>query len=99
MQQDVPSTTVTVVSFHSLMQSWGNSWTNLSIINLARREQGIQRVIAGDQKAGKVNEELASNVEEDQEEVNADKAEENIDLRDRGLFLQIVKSRILGKLQ
>lgn len=70
----------------------------LSIICLARGEQGIERVVARNQETGKVDEELASNVEENQEGVDSDQAEDDIDLRNGGLALQIVEDRVLREL-
>lgn len=72
--------------------------THLSIICLARGEQGIERVVARNQETGKVDEELASNVEENQEGVDSDQAEDDIDLRNGGLALQIVEDRVLREL-
>jgi hypothetical protein len=70
----------------------------LSIICLARGEHGIERVVARNQETGKVDEELASDVEEDQEGVDSDQAEDDIDLRNGGLALQVVEDRVLGEL-
>lgn len=41
----------------------------LGVINLAGAEQRVQRVVTRNDKAGEVDEELSSNVEEDEEEV------------------------------
>lgn len=70
--------------------------TDLSIIDLASGKQSIKRVIPRDQEPGKVDEEFSSDIEEDQEKINSDKAEKGIDLGDRGLLLQVVESGILG---
>lgn len=59
----------------------------LGIIDLAWTEQGLERVVARNKEAGKVHKELPSNIEEYQEEVNADKAEEGIDFGNRTLLL------------
>jgi len=64
----------------------------LSIIGLARGEQGLERVITGYQETGEVGEELSTNVEEDEEKVGADETEEGIDLRDIGLSLEVAES-------
>ncbi len=45
-------------------------FTYLSIISFAHAEQGVQRVVSWDQKAGKIDKKLASNIEEDQEEID-----------------------------
>ena len=43
--------------------------THLSVIDLARAEQRSERIIAGNHEAGNVDEELAGDVEKDEEEV------------------------------
>jgi hypothetical protein len=40
----------------------------------------------------------AHDVKEDKKEIRCNQSEEGVDLRDRGLLLQVVQSRILGKL-
>ena len=70
----------------------------LSIIALARGEEGIHGIVSRDQKAGKVDKELARDVEEDQEEVNSSEAKEGIDFGHRCLLFKIVEHRILGEL-
>lgn len=70
----------------------------LGIINLACAEQRFERVISRDEEAGKVHKKLASNVEEDQEEVDPNKAKESVHLRDGGLLLKVVEHRVLGQL-
>lgn len=59
----------------------------------------MEGVVTGNQETGKVDEELASNVKEDQEEVDSDKAEDDIDLGDIGLTLKVGKDGVLGELQ
>lgn len=71
----------------------------LSIIDLACAEQSIQRVIPRDDEACEVHKELSTDIEEDQEKVDSDEAEEGIDLGDAGLLLEIVEGRVFGKLQ
>lgn len=78
--------------------SVGSGKTHLSIICLARGEQGIERVVARNQETGKVDEELASDVEEDEEGVDTDQAKDDIDLRNGGLALEVVEDRVLGEL-
>ena len=70
----------------------------LGIINLARTEQSFQGIISWDEEAGKVYKKLASNVEEDKKKVDTDEAEKGVDLRHRGLLLEIVEHGILGEL-
>ena len=72
--------------------------SHLSIIALAGREEGIHGIVSRDQKAGKVDKELARDVEEDEEEVNSSEAKEGIDFRHGCLLFKIVEHRILGEL-
>lgn len=72
--------------------------SHLGVIRAARGEEGLERVVAGQEETGKVDEELASDVEEDQEEVNSDQAKDGVDLGDGGLSLQVVEHRVLGQL-
>ena len=70
----------------------------LGIIDLATAEQRLEGVVPGNDEAGEVDEELSSDVKEDEEEVEANEAEEDVDLGDIGLLLEIVEHRILAKL-
>jgi len=70
----------------------------LGVIDLARGEQGLQRVVAGNDESGNVDKELSSNVEEDEEEVETGKAENHVDLGDGGLLLKVVEGGVLGQL-
>jgi hypothetical protein len=72
--------------------------THLSVIDLARAEECVQRVVAGNHKAGDVNEEGAGNVEEDEEEVQADETEDRVDLGHRRLLLEVVQGGVFGQL-
>jgi len=69
----------------------------LCVINLACTEQCLKGVIARNDESRKVDQELAANVEENQEEVETDESEEGINLWDGGLLLKVVEGRILGK--
>ncbi len=62
----------------------------LSVVGFANAEQCFQRVVAWDHESSNVGEELAPDIEEDQEEVGRDETEESVNFRDRGLLLQIV---------
>lgn len=73
--------------------------THLSVIPSTRREQGVDRVVTGDKETSEVDEELASDVKEDEEEVDADKTQDRIHLGDVGLALQVVKDGVLGELR
>jgi hypothetical protein len=72
--------------------------SHLSVIRGARSEEGLERVVTGEEETGEVNEELASDVEENEEEVDADETQDDIDLGDVGLALQVVQNWVLGKL-
>jgi hypothetical protein len=54
----------------------------LGVVDFAGAEQGVEGVVAGDDESSNVDEELASNVEEDEEEVQAGEAKNSIDLGD-----------------
>jgi len=70
----------------------------LCIVCLPGGEQCFQRVVAWQNEAGNVDEELSGNVEEDEEEVESTKTKDNIDLGNAGLLLKVVESRIPGEL-
>ena len=71
----------------------------LGVIDLACAEQGFQRVVAGDDKSSHVYKELAGNIEEDEEEVNSDKAEESVDFWNGRLLCEVVEHGVLGQLE
>lgn len=70
----------------------------LGVIGLAGAEEGLERVVGRDDEAGGVDEELSSNVEEDQEEVQGTEAEDDVDLGHIGLLLKLLQLRVLGQL-
>ena len=70
----------------------------MGVIGLARGEESLERVVAGNEEASKVDEELASNVEEDEEEVEGTETEDDVDLGDGALLLKVVEGRVLGQL-
>lgn len=70
----------------------------LGIIDLVSGEQGLQRVVARDDKARNVGQELATQVEDDEKEVQGDETNDSVDLGNGGLLLKVVESRVLGKL-
>ena len=71
----------------------------LGVIGLVRREEGIKGVVSWDDKAGKVGEELASEVEDDKEEVESHEADDGIGLRDGSALLEVVQGRVLRELE
>jgi hypothetical protein len=72
--------------------------TYLGVIDLAGAEEGAQRIVCGDGEASNVNEQGPGNVEEDEEEVQPDEAEEGVDLGHRGLLLQVVEGGVFRQL-
>lgn len=71
----------------------------VGVIGLIGSEEGLERVVAGNDEAGKVDKELASDVEEDEEEIKGTEAENDVDLGDRALLLKVVEGRVLGELR
>jgi len=70
----------------------------LSVIGLLGSEESLKRVVGRDEEASEVDEQLTSQVKEDQEEVeNADTAND-VDLWDIGLLLEINESGVFGEL-
>ena len=65
--------------------------TYLCVIGFARTEQRIQGVVSRNQEASEVHEELASDVEEYQEEVDSEKAKEGINLRYGSLPFEVIE--------
>lgn len=70
----------------------------LSVVGTTGGEESLHGVVTGQEETGQVNQEVASDVEEDQEEVDADQTQDSVDLGDRGLSLQVVQDRVLGEL-
>jgi len=70
----------------------------LGIVILLGGEEGIQGVVSGDDEAGEVGQELASEVEDNEEEVESGEPNGGVDLGDRGLLLKVVEGGILRKL-
>jgi hypothetical protein len=72
--------------------------TYLSIISGSGGKQRMERVVRWDSESSGVDEELASDVEEDEEEVDGSETEDNVNLGDGSLALEIVKHWVLGEL-
>jgi hypothetical protein len=70
----------------------------LSVIRGTRSEEGLEGVVTGKKETGEVDEELASDVEEHEEEVDSDKTQDGVDLGNGGLTLKVVKDGVLGEL-
>lgn len=67
----------------------------LRIIRLPGREQRMERVVRREREASGVDEELAGDVEEDEEEVEGAEAEDDVDLGHARLLLEILQSWVL----
>lgn len=91
---------VSVVSctFHSFVFLPCTYCEPLAIIGLATGEEGAERVVGWDGKAGSVDQELAGNVKEDEEEVQGAEAECDVDLGDAGLLLEVVEDGVFAEL-
>ena len=70
----------------------------LGIINFACTEQSLQGIVSWDEEPGKVHKEPASDIEEDKEKVDADKAKKGVDFRHRSLLFEVVEHRVFGQL-
>lgn len=70
----------------------------LGIILLGSGKEGIERVVSGEDEASKVGEELAAEVEDDQEEVESNETDDGISLGNAGGLLEVVEGRVLGQL-
>lgn len=70
----------------------------LGVVGRGRGEESVERVVARDDEAGNVGEELATNVEDDEEEVEGGKAKSSVGLGEASLLLKVVENGVLGKL-
>lgn len=70
----------------------------LRVVSLANSEESLQGIVGWDDKTSKVGEELASKVEEDQEEIQEADTADNINLGDICLLLKVYEHRIFAKL-
>lgn len=71
----------------------------MCIICLGRTEEGLEGEVARDDKAGNVCQELATEVENDEEEVEASKTHDGIGLGDGGAPLEVNEDGVLGELE
>ncbi len=71
----------------------------LRIVILGIGEEGSEGVVSGNDEAGKVGEELATEVEDDEEEVKGADTDDGIGLGNADLPLQVVEGGILGQLR
>ncbi len=61
-------------------------------------EEGIERIVRGNDEAGDVRKKLTAEVEDDKEEVEGDDANNSVGLGDRGTLLEVIESGVFGKL-
>jgi hypothetical protein len=73
--------------------------TYLCIICGSSGQEGMEGIVAWDNKAGDVDQELACKIEEDQEEIGADNTHEGVDFGNRGLSLEFIEDRVFGELE
>lgn len=71
----------------------------LGIIGLAGREDSFERIVSGDDETSKVGKDLSSEVEENEEEVEADNTKDGVDLGDGCLLLEVVEDLVLRQLE
>lgn len=74
----------------SSLPSWQTHSQPLRVVILVIGEESIQRIVAGDDKASKVGEELATEVEDDEEKVQGGQAHDSVGLGDTGALLNVV---------
>lgn len=82
-----------------MRSSWKTYSQPLRVIILALGEEGTKGVVAGDDEASKVGQELATEVEDDEEEVKGDDPNDGIGLGNTGLFLKVVERGVFGQLE
>jgi hypothetical protein len=70
----------------------------LSVVRFSSTEQSFQRVVPWKNKSRKVGEELTSDVEEDEKEVECNNTQESVDLGNVALLLEVVQGWVLGEL-
>lgn len=70
----------------------------LSVIFLGGGKEGTQRVVAGDDESSKVGEELATKVENDEEEVEGNNTNCGVSFGNAGRLLEVVQGGVFGQL-
>lgn len=70
----------------------------LSVIVLVLGEQGTEGVVSGDDEASQVGQELTTEVEDDEEEVEGSKTDDGVGLGDTSASLEVVQGGVLGQL-
>ena len=70
----------------------------MGVVSLRCAEQSLKGVVSRDDEASSVDQELASDVEEDESEVKSTDTKDEVHLWHRSLLLELVEGRILGQL-
>lgn len=70
----------------------------LGVVVGAGGEESSQRVVARDDETSKVGEQLATEVEDNEEEVESSDTNDGVGLGDAGLLLKVVQGGVLGEL-
>lgn len=71
----------------------------MSVIDFGSAEQGSQRVVARNDEASKVGQQLTAEIEHNEEEVERDEANDSINLWNRRLLFKIGESGVFSQLQ
>lgn len=70
----------------------------LGVICLAGGEESTKRVVSRNHETRNVGQQLTTEVENDQEEVERSEAEHSVGLGNRGLLFEVVQGRVFGEL-
>ncbi len=68
----------------------------MSIIHFADAKQRLQGIVSRDHEPSKIHKELASDIEEDEEEVYSDESEKGVNFGYGGLFFEVIEHRVFG---
>lgn len=71
----------------------------MGVVNFGRAKQGSQGVVAGNDEAGQVCQQLTTEVENNEEKIESSNANDSVDLGNRRLLLEIVEDRVFAQLQ
>lgn len=69
----------------------------MRVVGLAAGEQRLERVIRWECESSSVDQELAGDIKEDEEEVQGTEAEHDVNFRNAGLLLEVVEDWVLGQ--
>lgn len=70
----------------------------LGVVRLGRGEESTKRIVRGNKEPGNVGQELPTQIEEDEEKVERDDADDRVGLGNSGRLLEVVESGVLGEL-